>query len=61
MKCMFFEMKEYEFVFMGYDIIYIWKLHFYLFHCGYKSILQDNQKKLFLIQVSTLSNLFCAY
>lgn len=47
MKCMFFEMKEYEFVFMGYDIIYIWKLHFYLFHCGYKAILQDNQKKLY--------------
>lgn len=47
MKIMFFEIKEFEFVFMGYDITYIWKLHFYLFHYGFKSRLQDNQKRLY--------------
>ena len=45
MKSMIFEIKEYEFVFMGYDITFIRKLHFYLFHHGFKSTLQDNQKK----------------
>ena len=45
MKSMIFEIKEYEFVFMGYDIIFIRKLHFYLFHHGFKSTLLDNQKK----------------
>lgn len=64
MKIMIFEIKEYEFVFMGYDITFIRKLHFYLFHYGFKSTLQDNQKKkksYILIQLSALSNLFYAY